>query len=494
MSKITLVAQVCMFNEVEKGNLDRCLDNLKRYCDHIVIYDDASTDDSVAVAEKYGAHVIRGPWNNQMQELAHKQAVLKKSIELGATHLFWLDCDEVLDRAGTQGGLRNLCKNWPEEVDAFSFPEINLWRSQTWQRLDSLFTKARFVRLWKVTPGIHFRVFDGVHKQLYPATIHQVQEAPFGVIHYGFHDYKKMLVKIGAHQMNREALQRCAAFGIDGLGANWILDERKCACRKVPDSDFPPGCLPPDTWACPEPRSIEELGPYADLADEPPPPLIDRRARQAWTELHQNGYHGLYEKTLTRNRNVWEAQHKDPVHRHSLFHFDPAGKVIFDVGCGGGWHMLDCIVNGAEKVVGFEVAPELIRRARTSFKELGVPMGRYEFIDLSRPTPSIPAPDIVYSIAVFMHIPFWQAIRYFQWIYETLPPVGVAHLQFYQEASSGMTMFWNGIAGSLGDAVTTIRLDNELERVGFTIKSKRLAEGDGILPVWQMYECVKEAS
>ena len=54
-----LVAQVCMYNEVLKGNLERCLNNLKLYCDEIVIYDDASTDNSIKVASKYTEHIIR---------------------------------------------------------------------------------------------------------------------------------------------------------------------------------------------------------------------------------------------------------------------------------------------------------------------------------------------------------------------------------------------------------------------------------------------------
>jgi SAM-dependent methyltransferase len=494
MSKVNLVAQVCMFNEVEKGNLDRCLDNLRRYCDRIVIYDDASTDDSVAVAERYGAHVIRGQVNNQMQELAHKQAILEKSLEFGATHLFWLDCDEVLDRTGTMGGLRDLCRDWPEGVDAFSFPEINLWRSQTWQRLDSLFTKARFVRLWKVTPEISFNVREGVHKQLYPATIQNVQEAPFGVIHYGFHDYKKMMVKIGAHQMDRDALHRCAEFGIDGQGANWILDERRCACRKLPDSIFPPGCLPPDIKKRPLPRPIAALKTYDRIDDAPPPPLVDRRALVEWTRLHQGGYHGLYNKILERNWRVKNDTPIDPWNRASLFKFNPAGKVVVDLACGGGWFMLDCLINGAQKVIGVEINDALIEQARRSFRELAIPETSYEFLNIADLPPDFPRVDLVYCVAMFMHIPFWQAVRYFQWIHEALIPGGEAHLQFHQVDGAGMTMFWDGTTEGKGDSVSTIRLDHELERAGLIIKEKRLAEGAGVLPVWQLYRCVKEAS
>ena len=480
MTKINLIAQVCMYNEVEKDNLDRCLDNLVRYCNHIVIYDDASTDDSVELAESYGAHVIRGEVNNQHKELAHKQLILEKSLELGATHLFWLDCDEVLERWGTEGGLRGLCENWPAGLDAYSFRELNLWRSQTWVRTDTLFCKARFVRLWKVVPDISFHIQKGVHLRLYPQTIEQVQEAPFGIIHYGFHDYKKMLVKIGANEMNWQTMQECAL-------TNWILDERECSCYRLPDEAFPPGCLPPDIWEQPHPRSIKELSTYPEIQDEPPRPFIDFRGRQEWDALHRKAYHGDYEQTLNRNRFNWQWQGYalNPVRRSSLFEFDPAGKVIFDLGCGGGWFMADCLHNGAEKVYGFEIDTELISIARRSFQELGILPERFEFIDISKPLPELPQADLAYCMTLFMHIPHWQGLRYFQWLYEILKPGGEAHLQFHQV--DDVTMFNNN-----RDNISRIRLENELTQTGFTITRRFLAEGEGIKPVWQFYTCVKE--
>lgn len=497
MTKINLIAQVCCYNEVEKGNLDRCLDNLVRYCDRVIVYDDASTDDSVKVAESYGCHVIRGAVNNQMQELAHKQEMLEAALVMGATHLFWLDCDEVLDRPGTMGGLRNLCEHWPHGLDAYSFPEINLWRSQTWQRLDSLFTRARFVRLWRAAKGISFNVREGVHKRLYPATIEAVREAPFGVIHYGFWDYKRMLAKIGADRMDGQQIRYCAEYGIDGQGANWILDERECSCRKLADDIFPPGCLPPDVWDEPQPRAISELVHYGELSGENPLPLIDRRAGQEWARLYEDGgYHGGYESIHLRNKGAWSRGRTDPVNRESLFRFDPSGKVIFDVACGGGWFMLDCIANGAKRVIGFDIDGKLLGDAGRSFRELGIDKDLYDFFNLAdfdsqSAKGGYGQADIIYCLAMFMHVPFWQACRYFRWIHRSLAADGEAHLQFYQAPGDDETMFWNGIIGSNGDNVTTVRLHNELERAGFTILDRHLAEGKGVLPVWQMYRMGK---
>jgi hypothetical protein len=197
-----------------------------------------------------------------MEEIAHKQRMLSLSIELGATHVFWLDCDEVLERRGTEGGIRRLCENWPgNQLDAYFFRELNLWRSERWVRTDSLFDKGRFRRLWKITDNIHFNVVEGVHKQLYPITVRNIQEAPFGVIHYGFHDYLKMMVKIGAHQFTKEQL-------VENARDNWILDERECSCYYLPDECYPLGCVPVGEWDQPQPRTLGELQTYNELLGE----------------------------------------------------------------------------------------------------------------------------------------------------------------------------------------------------------------------------------
>jgi len=99
-----LVVNLQMYNEVVLGNLERCLENVKQYADEIVIYDDASTDNSIEVASEYTDHIIHGEVHNVCQELAHKQLMLDYSMKLGADWVFWIDADEILDRNGTLGG------------------------------------------------------------------------------------------------------------------------------------------------------------------------------------------------------------------------------------------------------------------------------------------------------------------------------------------------------------------------------------------------------
>lgn len=253
-----ICAFIQMFNESTKGNLVRCLDNVKQWADDIVIYDDASTDDSVEVAKRYTPHIIVGETNCINQELYHKQQLLELALTLNPDWIMWIDCDEILDRKGTLGGLRNLAETGT--APAYSFHETNLWRGQTYYRTDSLFDVGWFCRLWRVVPGMRFHTSDGVHLRLFPINIslRDVKPSDIRVIHYGFHEYKKMLVKIGAHFLDREGLQNCARN-------NWILNETECTCHEVPTDWFPEENIPTEKSEKPLPLKFEELLPYSEI-------------------------------------------------------------------------------------------------------------------------------------------------------------------------------------------------------------------------------------
>lgn len=257
-----IIAFIQMYNEVIKGNLERCLQNCKQWADDIVIYDDASTDNSVEVAKKYTPYIIRGVINNFNRELEHKQQLLEYALTLDPDWIMWMDCDEILDRAGTMGGLRKLAEDGlKSSVDAYSFHETNLWRGQTYYRVDTLFDKGWFVRLWKVQKGLAFFIEPGLHKVLYPENIKNIVKSDIRVIHYGFWDYKQTLVHIGAMPecgWTKETFSRLAP-------RNWILNETNCKCIKVPTEWFPTENIPKDIWEEPKPRKISELVSYDEL-------------------------------------------------------------------------------------------------------------------------------------------------------------------------------------------------------------------------------------
>jgi hypothetical protein len=259
-----IVAFVQMYNEASKGNLDRCLRNCKQWSDDIVIYDDASTDNSIQVAKNYTPYIIQGVINDFCRELEHKQQLLDYALSLDPDWIMWIDCDEILDRNGSSGGLRKLAEEGlKHDIDAYSFHETNLWRGQTYYRVDTMFDKGWFVRLWKVKPNMSFSVEIGLHKRLFPTTIDmkKIARSDIRVLHYGFCDYKTTLEHIGAMPdcgWTKETFRRLAP-------KNWILNETKCKCIKVPIEWFPEENIPEDKWEEPKPRKISELLSYEEL-------------------------------------------------------------------------------------------------------------------------------------------------------------------------------------------------------------------------------------
>ena len=129
-----IVGYLMQYNESSRGNLRRCLENLNSYCDEIVVYDDGSTDDSLEVIADFTEHVIVGGKNDFINETQHRSDLLRKALEFDPDYIFWLDADEVLDMGGTCGGLKELC----DMGQSYSFPEITLWRSLRWCRMDYL--------------------------------------------------------------------------------------------------------------------------------------------------------------------------------------------------------------------------------------------------------------------------------------------------------------------------------------------------------------------
>ena len=176
-----LVGYLMQYNESERGNLHRCLENLSMFCDEIVVYDDGSTDDSLDVIRQYTDHVIEGNRNDFLHETAHRQQLLELALTLDPEYIFWLDADEIVSIAGVVGGVRKLCASGV----SWSFPEVTLWRSTAYKRTDYL-GAGRFTRLWKNTGGLSIPIQAGLHQQLFPGGLGEVQKSGIDVIHYGY--------------------------------------------------------------------------------------------------------------------------------------------------------------------------------------------------------------------------------------------------------------------------------------------------------------------
>lgn len=208
--KLTAIMQV--YNEVGNGNLERSLRSMRTFCDDICVYDDGSTDSPDDVYRAYGCKVIWGIKNDFTNELAHKQLLVDKAIEEGATRIWFQDADEVI-QYGCGEELRRLALsnyNW-----AFRF--VNLWRHPAFHRVDGDWGRGIFNKLWKVpVEGLRFQTGRGLHRTNYPlgATDNEYLSS-IKIIHYGFASTEAILRKYFLYR----------SHGQNGIALTRLLDE-----------------------------------------------------------------------------------------------------------------------------------------------------------------------------------------------------------------------------------------------------------------------------
>jgi len=230
--KIICVAQI--YNELRKGNLERFAKYVMPLVDALVVYDDASTDGSYEYMLQCTPYVIRGVRNDFINEISHKQILLDEALNLSPDFILWLDADEVLTANATRHRLQELCEHCvTHNLDGLSLHELNLWRSQSWRRLDSLYDDGWFVRLWRVKPGMDFgKPASGLHTRVVPPGIQKVERiTDVAVIHFGFASERSLAQKYLTYK----------AHGQSGRALNRLFDETTLELERVPAHLFPEG-------------------------------------------------------------------------------------------------------------------------------------------------------------------------------------------------------------------------------------------------------------
>ena len=75
----------------EEQNIARCLESVKTIADEILIFDEHSTDKTVAIVKKYGAHVFDVDHNDNFH--ITKQKAIDKAL---GEWILQMDADEVI--------------------------------------------------------------------------------------------------------------------------------------------------------------------------------------------------------------------------------------------------------------------------------------------------------------------------------------------------------------------------------------------------------------
>ena len=219
--KLTCIVQI--YNELKKDNLQRFMESVDLYCDALIVYNDGCTDGSMEwIADNYPGtnqlktiDFIHGESNDFTNEIEHKQQMLQRALLIKSDWIFWLDCDEVIEVCGENGGIRALCNN-QDGIDAYGFKERNLWRSPYFYRLDNSYNDGEFSRLWRNTGKLYYDCKPGLHQRQYPQGVHDIVTSNIKVIHYGFSSDDRIVDKYVTYK----------AHGQVGWALNRLVDER----------------------------------------------------------------------------------------------------------------------------------------------------------------------------------------------------------------------------------------------------------------------------
>lgn len=227
---LKIVGFLQMYNESSKGNLEKVLTHIKKFCNDIVIYDDCSTDNSVDVASKYTKYIIKGGKNRFSEELNNKQILLEKALSLSPDWIAWLDADEAFDRFGENKGIRNLCYyGQKNNIDGFMFQEFNLWKDLSHYRVDELWHQLWAIRLWKNNGKLKFDVKKGLHNRLFPKGIKKISRSEIKVIHFGYSSVEKI----------NEKYEMYKNIGMSGRAIERVKDETGLKLKPFSKDWFP---------------------------------------------------------------------------------------------------------------------------------------------------------------------------------------------------------------------------------------------------------------
>ncbi len=165
---------LCMIVKNEEKNLPRCLESVRGLVDEMVVLDTGSKDNTVSIAESFGAKVYQIPWAGNFS------AARNESVEkAGGDWILYLDADEALDPNGCPDCIRK----------AASDPTIMAWsvpiRCHKWD--SASYNVTVNIRLFRNLPELRFE--NEVHERIEPALARieaSIAAAPFFIDHFGY--------------------------------------------------------------------------------------------------------------------------------------------------------------------------------------------------------------------------------------------------------------------------------------------------------------------
>ncbi len=177
----------------EAACLGTCLESVRKIADEIVVGDTGSTDDTVRIAEEFGARVLEIPWRDDFAQARNQ--VLEAAT---GDWLLHLDADEVLDFEGAER-IRAIADADGQGADAIEVTLANYcnepraWRwvavapNDPMARGHAGYIAVPLLRLFRNRRGFEYR--EPVHENITESVIEQggsVRAEPILIHHYGY--------------------------------------------------------------------------------------------------------------------------------------------------------------------------------------------------------------------------------------------------------------------------------------------------------------------
>lgn len=186
-SYMTIAAMLRVKNEARW--IEQVIDSILPLSSDIVVLDDHSTDDTVAIANGAGATVIPSPFEG-LDEARDKNFLLGAVMATKADWVLCIDGDEVLEPSGIEKIHLEL-DTWPitaRPPDAFSFRILYLWDRPDQIRTDGIYGKFQRPSLFRLKPGQKFRTTP-YGKNFHCGNVPDfmgAQTTDIGLLHYGY--------------------------------------------------------------------------------------------------------------------------------------------------------------------------------------------------------------------------------------------------------------------------------------------------------------------
>jgi glycosyltransferase involved in cell wall biosynthesis len=172
----TPTISLCMIVKDEAEHLPGCLRSVKDIVDEIIIVDTGSIDDTVSIAESFGAQVIHHPWQDDFAKT--RNVGLQAAV---GDWILWLDADEELD---TQEGkkLKDLLTRdavIQQRIEGIQFYCINY--------LDNRVEQMPVLRMVRNRPEYRFE--GRLHEQIMPSVLERDPTSKLGEVEIHIHHY-----------------------------------------------------------------------------------------------------------------------------------------------------------------------------------------------------------------------------------------------------------------------------------------------------------------